>query len=120
QCRSAAHASPSCTQNEGCPQTPASQNFDAQSALVVHGLPVVFAFGLSGVHVFAPPSPAAHLPPQHSPSVVHAALSATHCLFEHFPPTHDTVQHSVFDAHASPGALHAFEAATHCFVPVSQ
>jgi len=47
---------------------------------------------LSGVHV--PPDP--HEPPQHSPLVEHAALSATHCVPEHTLLTQLTEQQSVF------------------------
>jgi hypothetical protein len=52
-------------------------------------LPEVLQLVLSGVHV--PPAP--HLPPQHCPSAVQAALSAAHCLSEHVPEVHEKVQH---------------------------
>ena len=44
-----------------------------------------------------------HVPPQHSPSLVQAALSATHWLAEHTLPMQLVVQQSVFALHELPG-----------------
>jgi hypothetical protein len=73
QSPSAVQASPSWTQKEGlASQTPFVQSFEQHSVPIVHGLPLVLQLALSGVQVFAPPSAAAHAPPQHCESVVHA------------------------------------------------
>ena len=101
QSRSPEQASPFCLQNDAsAAQIPLWQSDEQQSPLPAHGLPDVLQVVLSGVHVPAAP----HLPPQHWPSVVHAALSAAHCLSEHFPPVHEKVQHSSFVVHAAAGA----------------
>jgi hypothetical protein len=113
--------SPVCAQNEGFVQIPLLQKLDAQPAFVVHGLPdVAGPAPLSGVQV-PPPAPfGAHLPPQHSGSVAHARLSATHCLVEHVPPMHEKVQHSFPVTHATPDALHALTGAVHWCVVALQ
>ena len=84
------HVSPVCTQNDGFEQMPLLQNLEAQSLLATHGFPEVgFPPGFSGVHL-PPPSPSgAHLPPQHSLSLAHARLSATHWTLEQEPPMHE-------------------------------
>jgi len=83
--------------------------------LAAHVLPAVLQAALSGVHV-----PLVHLPPQHWPSAVHAALSEAHCLSEHIPLTHENRQHSSFVLHAVPGAEHLLTEATQSFVAGSQ
>jgi hypothetical protein len=100
-------ASPSCVQKDGlASQMPFVQSLEQQSALPVHGLPLVLQFGLSGVQLFEPPSPPPHVPPQHCESEVHAWLSAVHWVAPHEPPVHAKVQHSGPAAHAAPAALH--------------
>jgi hypothetical protein len=70
---SVVQASPSCVQKDDLAlQTPFVQSFEQQSALAAQGLPLVLQVELSGLHVFAPASPAAQLPPQHCESEVHA------------------------------------------------
>jgi hypothetical protein len=69
-------------------QKPLLQNFEQHSPPDVHGLPDVLQ-PASGAHL-----PDEHLPPQHEASVVHASLSAVHCVFEHVPPTQAYVQQS--------------------------
>ncbi len=78
-------------------------------------LPDVLHVVLSGVHV-----PLVHLPPQHCPSAVHAALSDAHCLSEHVALTHENWQHSSLVLHAVPAALHLLTEATHSFDAGSQ
>lgn len=117
QSRSPEHASPFCVQNDAsAAQIPLWQSDEQQSPLPAHGLPDVLHVVLSGVHV--PPAP--HLPPQHWPSAVHAALSAAHCLSEHVPPVHEKVQHWSFVVHADAGAPHLPRGVPHSFVAGSQ
>jgi hypothetical protein len=115
QSRSVEHASPSCVQNEESLQMPLWQSFEQQSPLAAHVLPAVLHVVLSGVHV-----PLVHLPPQHWPSAVHAALSDAHCLSEHVPLTHENWQHSSLVLHAVPAAEHLLTGATHSFEAGSQ
>jgi len=105
---SAAHVSPFCAQYDGAEHTPLAQKFEQHSPFPPHGLPPVLQLPLSGVQV-----PLSHLPPQHSPSAVHAALSAVHCLLLHLPLKHENVQHWLFVVHAPLGAVHAVGDGTH-------
>jgi len=118
--KSVEHTSPVCTQNEGLPHTPALHVFEQHSAPVVHGLPEVRHAAFKGVHVPPPAPSGAQRPPQQSPSVPHAPLSATHCLFEHVPPVQENVQHSLPVAQVAPGALHAVIGAAHFLEVPSQ
>jgi hypothetical protein len=81
-------ASPAAVQYDGPEQNPLLQYFEQHSLADVHGLPDVLQ-PASGVHV-----PDVHLPPQQAPSVVHAPLSAVHCVFEHVPLTQAYEQQS--------------------------
>jgi len=89
---------------------------EQHSAPPTHGLPSVLHVVLSGVHV--PPAP--HAPPQHSPLVVHAALSATHWVPEHTLLTQLTEQQSVFEEHPVFAAPHIATLTAHVAVVGSQ
>jgi hypothetical protein len=115
--RSVVQASPDCVQYEGAAQIPLLQKLEQQSLCALQGLPEVLQ-PASGVHL---PDP--HLPPQHSPSLVHAALSAMHCVPEQLPLTQENVQHSGPAVHGAPAPLHdvpllaqACVAGSHCSV----
>lgn len=70
--KSFVQTSPLCVQKEGVlEQKPPLQYCEQQSVLLAQGLPDVLHPVLSAAQV-----PAVHLPPQHSPSAAHAALSA--------------------------------------------
>jgi hypothetical protein len=112
---SVAHASPVWMQNDGCEQRPLLQYCEAHCEFMVQGSPVVPVDPLSEAHV-----PALHFSLQHSPSAVHAPLSATHWVAEHAPPTHDTVQQPRLFVHAAPGFAHVPDAPMHVFVVGSQ
>lgn len=96
QSRSAEQVSPFCPQNDGAAQTPLVHSLPQHSAALAHVLPSVLHVAFRGAH-----APFVHLPPQHSPSAAHLPLSAVHCLPEHFPLTHDSVQHWRFVLHAA-------------------
>ena len=117
QSRSPEQASPLCLQNDAsAAQIPLWHSEEQQSPLAAHGLPEVLHDALSGVHV--PPAP--HLPPQHWPSALHAALSAAHCLSEHVPPVHEKVQHSSLVVQADAGAPQLPSGAAQTFEAGSQ
>jgi hypothetical protein len=80
-----AQTSPCCVQNESplAEQRPLLHRPEQHSVLPPHGLPDVLHVVLSGLHFIAPVPSSAQLPPQHSSFVVHAWLSAVHCLVEH-------------------------------------
>ena len=118
--KSPAQTSPACTQKDGLPQTPPLQVFEQHSPPAAHGLPDVLHDGFRGAHMPPPTPSGAHRPPQHSASVPHAALSATHWRVAQVPERHEKVQHSVPAAHAAPGALHAVIGAVHFFEVGSQ
>ena len=99
------------------PQKPlALHAFEQHSVPPAHGFPSVLHVAFSGVHV--PPGP--HEPPQHSPLVVHAALSATHCVPEHTLLTQLTEQQSVFAEHPVFAAPHIATLTAHVAVVGSQ
>jgi hypothetical protein len=75
---------------------PAWQNLEQHSPCEAHGFPDVRQ-PESGTHF-----PDEHLPPQHSPSAEHAALSAVHWLLEQAPLTHANVQQSGPAWHGAP------------------
>src|SRR5262249_4342290 len=99
--KSAAHASPSCVQNDDCPQVVPLQNCEQQSPLVVQALPSVLHALLSAAHL-----PPVHEPPQPPPSWLHEPPSEVHWFAEHMPPMQLTVQQSVLAAHAWPACAH--------------
>jgi hypothetical protein len=61
----------------------------------VQELPAVAQFGLSGVHVPAPPSGIVQLPLQQLVLDVHAWLSDVQIVLPHRPPLQTKVQHSL-------------------------
>ena len=99
------------------PQKPlALHACEQHSVPPAHGFPSVLHVAFSGVHV--PPGP--HAPPQHSPLVVHAALSATHWVPEHTLFTQLTEQQSVFAEHPVFAAPHIATLTAHVAVVGSQ
>jgi hypothetical protein len=103
-------------QNDGLgSQRPSTQYFEQHCEALVQGLPLLLQ-PVSGVHVPLVP----HSPPQHWPSVVHAALSAVHCVAEHAPFTQANLQQSVFAEQASPAARHVPPTFVHTWVVASQ
>jgi hypothetical protein len=76
-----------CAQNETASEhRPALHSFEQHWSLPVHGLPDVLHKVVSGLHTPPPVPFGTHWPPQHSPLLPHARLSATHSLSEHLPP----------------------------------
>ena len=118
-CASVEQMSPSTTQNEGFVQTPLLQKLDAHCEFIVHGLPAV-GFVPSGLQAPPPLPSGAHVPLQQSVFTAHDALSATHCVLEQLPPTHDPVQHVLPVVHASPGSEHSAFCAAHLPLVASQ
>lgn len=107
--KSFAQTSPDWLQNETFLQwLVGSHWFEQQSELWLHVLPSVRQEPPAIATHFLVPA-VSHLPLQHSASVVQASatgLSALHCVEEHVPPTHETVQQSVLVVHFTPGPKH--------------
>jgi hypothetical protein len=82
--------------DEANEQRPLTQSCEQQSVFCAHVLPLVLQVVLSGVHV------PLHLPPQHSASLVHAALSERQAWPLHLPPTQESEQHCSGEVHAAP------------------
>jgi hypothetical protein len=102
QSKLSAHTSPVCAQNEIVfEQKPFEQRFEQHCVPSVHGLPDVLQLLLRGTQRLP-----VQVPPQHSGPVVHAVLSALHCVAAHWLPMHESVQHSLPRAHEAPEGLH--------------
>jgi hypothetical protein len=84
---------------------PLLQSLEQQSALPAHVLPEDLQRVLSGLQIPPPLPTGTQEPPQHSALLPHARLSPTHCLFAHWLPMHENVQHSLPAVHAAPGTL---------------
>lgn len=94
--------SPDTVQNDGFAQMPLLHQPDAHCELIVQGLPAV-GLGPSGLQT-PPPLPFGTQDwPQQSESSAQEALSATHCVLEHDPDTHEPVQHWLPVTHVAPG-----------------
>jgi len=117
----AAQISPCCVQNEtASEQRPLLHRFEQQSVPVPQGFPAVrhACPGLTLVQVLF-----VQMPLQQSPACPQApavGLSGTHCLLEQAPFTHDPVQHSVGEVHATPGSLHVVSDGAQALVVASQ
>jgi hypothetical protein len=97
----AAHTSPVCVQKEPFAQSPPVQNFEQQSAPVVHALPLVRQDGLSGAQ-----TPPPQLPLQHCAELEQGWLSDVHCVPPQTPLSQTKVQQSWGMVHEPPAGLH--------------
>jgi hypothetical protein len=75
------HASPTCRQKDGCPQTPSLQNLEQHWPSFSQGFPAVRQPGFSGAHTSF-----VQLPLQHCPADVQPSPSAVQRSPEHSPP----------------------------------